>query len=894
LIAARLLVVSEEAGGERRVEVIHEALLVAWPRLVAWRREDAEGARLRDQLRTAARQWDQRSRPKGLLWRGDALAEYRLWRARYPGAVTDVEDAFARASIADATRGRRIRRGLLVAAFAILAVGLTIMFQLRQRAEEQSSIAQARAKANHAQLVASFLERGQKELLDGNTDGALVYLNEAFQMGADSAALRFMIARARAPLDAERAELVGSDAKMDVAAVTSDGTRVVTTAQDGTVTVWDGDTGARIADLPRHAKGRVAAAWNSDGTRFATGDTSGLVRLWSRDGAPTVVLAKEGPPVFGLTFRSDGSYVAASTLDVPAPIRIWSVADRGAHSWPLHDPDRAKPSNEGFTGLDFDPVRARIATADQDGRVALWSIDGRLIAEDRGHQAPIWFARFDAGGARLATCGVDGTARIWDAETLRPLHVLREHRGRVTHVAFDPSGRRLATSGADRTIRIWDVESGRSIITLEGHTAQVNRASFVGGDVIASAGGDDSARLWDVRRGIQIAVFSHRGFVGDATSTADGRRLVTASWSGSAKIWNLDQRARLATFADGATGDHPAMSISGRTLTHVGPRAIVQWDIERATMRRRDAPPAVELVGVATARDGRTIVVGDATGALHLLSEPGARIVGRHDQRVDVVALDADGTAVASASAGTVALWDVTSGTQRANAEVIGGVKGLKLADASTVLVLGPMAAFVLDEHGIGPSLSASVGELLDASLSPDHRWVVVADEGGATVWTAAGQRVMALPMLRGAANPVAWTPGGDRIVAGGLDGSLGVWRASTWERIHTTRAHDNWLSAVAISDDGALFATTSADRTVAIWDAATLDRLASFGVADHPEEVAFVGDDRIAVSTALHTDVWNVSRYTGDRVALADFVRCKIPLGIVDGRLVATNRSCR
>ena len=49
----------------------------------AWRREDPEGARLRDQLRAAAKQWHERARARGLLWRGDlarrarALAEAR-------------------------------------------------------------------------------------------------------------------------------------------------------------------------------------------------------------------------------------------------------------------------------------------------------------------------------------------------------------------------------------------------------------------------------------------------------------------------------------------------------------------------------------------------------------------------------------------------------------------------------------------------------------------------------------------------------------------------------------------------------------------------------------------------------------------------------------------------
>jgi len=45
LIAARLLVASENESGSETIEIIHEALLVTWPRLVEWRREDVDGMR---------------------------------------------------------------------------------------------------------------------------------------------------------------------------------------------------------------------------------------------------------------------------------------------------------------------------------------------------------------------------------------------------------------------------------------------------------------------------------------------------------------------------------------------------------------------------------------------------------------------------------------------------------------------------------------------------------------------------------------------------------------------------------------------------------------------------------------------------------------------------------
>jgi hypothetical protein len=90
LIEARLLVATEGQDGQAYVEVAHESLLTAWPRLAAWRHEDAEGARRREQLQLSARQWRDRGRGRALLWRGDVLTEFVLWRKGYAatGAAT--------------------------------------------------------------------------------------------------------------------------------------------------------------------------------------------------------------------------------------------------------------------------------------------------------------------------------------------------------------------------------------------------------------------------------------------------------------------------------------------------------------------------------------------------------------------------------------------------------------------------------------------------------------------------------------------------------------------------------------------------------------------------------------------------------------------------------------
>ena len=105
---------------------MHESLLSSWPRLLRWQTQDAEGALLRDQLRQAATGWEERGRPSELLWTGSPYREFVLWRERYPGGLTALEEEFAGAMSGLATRRRRRRRvvafSMVVAALAVAAV----------------------------------------------------------------------------------------------------------------------------------------------------------------------------------------------------------------------------------------------------------------------------------------------------------------------------------------------------------------------------------------------------------------------------------------------------------------------------------------------------------------------------------------------------------------------------------------------------------------------------------------------------------------------------------------------------------------------------------------------------------------------------------------------------
>ena len=196
LVEERLLTTYEVEGAEgepshHRVEVVHESLLKAWPRLVRWQAQDEEGAVLRDQLKQAAHLWEEKGRSPDMLWSGTAFREFELWRERYAGKLTALEEAYAQAMVERARRQRRLRRGAVAAAFLVLAgVSAAIAVSRHQAAKARD---QARAEALRAE-ASRLVTLGQLRLADDPTE-ALAYATASLEL-ADTHEARVFVMKA--------------------------------------------------------------------------------------------------------------------------------------------------------------------------------------------------------------------------------------------------------------------------------------------------------------------------------------------------------------------------------------------------------------------------------------------------------------------------------------------------------------------------------------------------------------------------------------------------------------------------------------------------------------------------------------------------------------------------
>ncbi len=216
LAAARLVVVH---GGDQggAVELIHESLIERWPTLRRWRDEDHEDAALVEQLRGAARQWDQRGQDPGLLWRGEAAADARRLLARRRGALVPREAAYLRAVVALAERTGRRRRAAVIGAMVVLAVvaaaALIAMLRIRgaeQDARDQADVARreaARAREAEARATAELERARRADEARVAAEGVAGKATEQVQLGEEelrraNAQLRATLAEAQAANDA--------------------------------------------------------------------------------------------------------------------------------------------------------------------------------------------------------------------------------------------------------------------------------------------------------------------------------------------------------------------------------------------------------------------------------------------------------------------------------------------------------------------------------------------------------------------------------------------------------------------------------------------------------------------------------------------------------------------
>jgi formylglycine-generating enzyme required for sulfatase activity len=192
LIQVRLLVTDQPpdavaavaAGTDfAHVEVAHEALIRAWPRLRGWLEEDRVRLRVRRLLTAAAQAWVDHQQEDSYLYRGARLRQAQTWATGARGELGPQEAAFLQASLSHERALRWQRYGGGLALLLLLVVAAFLAGTAIQRRQWRSqALAMSELVDAPGATVMACPPRDQRVICSATDPGAVAIVVEPFAM----------------------------------------------------------------------------------------------------------------------------------------------------------------------------------------------------------------------------------------------------------------------------------------------------------------------------------------------------------------------------------------------------------------------------------------------------------------------------------------------------------------------------------------------------------------------------------------------------------------------------------------------------------------------------------------------------------------------------------------
>jgi WD40 repeat protein len=344
--------------------------------------------------------------------------------------------------------------------------------------------------------------------------------------------------------------------------ISPDGRTVAGSNRDGSLRLWDLESGRERARAPRIHAGVTHVFFAPDSKIFATGggNNAHAVLLWdTATGKPIDPFPGHTSPVASISFSPDGQTVATSA---------WLRGDPVVRFW--------------------DP---------QTGRLL------RLLATSNG--GGVSTVAFSPDGKKFAACCWFGEhrVRVWDVSTARQQLALARHAAGCTCVAFSPDRKRLASGDAyynqsgqyEGRLCLWNVESGKLVREIQGTRGAIQRVLFThdGKHVLAGA---DGVHVYEADTGRLVGEpFQAKSRIWGLALSADGRLLATADGNGPVRLWELATRREVPLPVPNGSSFDVALTPDGRTLAFRGPKGegvLFHWP-SGATLERLAGPAAL-------------------------------------------------------------------------------------------------------------------------------------------------------------------------------------------------------------------------------------------------------------------------------------------------------------
>lgn len=811
LINARLLVTGEEEG-EPTVEPAHDAMVLAWDKLLRWK-QDAEGyLSLQRRLAQSTSEWDnaEPQAQKGLLWDDDPRLpqlEETLWPTGVKQKGIGGRISWARQVLMPNTDLPADTRWLNATEIQFVQTSVQTRARFWQRALSITTLVIVALTA--ISVFATFqAARARIAEADAVEQGNIASTNEARALTEEANAVT---SEANAVAEASRAVAAEAEANMRATEVIAR-----TTAEAQAVNAQATEVLVRGTAEADAIEQREVAVKRQAEAEFeaAVSQAQGLA-------IASQALAKENAMGAWLL-----AIAAGKTMTVPLAVEVLSEQ---VHQLP---PPILSFTHDGpVTQAEWNEDESLILTRSDDGTAKVWDAASGELRHTLSHLGWIKQAEWNEDESLILTRSSDGNVKVWDAGSGELRHTL-SHDDSVWQAEWNGIGSLILTQGGGWTAKVWDVGSGELRHTLF-HDGLVTHAEWNEDEslILTSSNDDGTAKVWDASSGELRYTFSHDGWDFQTEWNKDGSLILTRSDDGAAKVWDASSGGLRHTFYHDDVITHAEWKEnSSLILTRSDDGIVKVWDADSGELSH-----TLSHQGVSHAewnRDGNLILTygsGGWTVKIWDISNGELRHTLSNNGWVSYAEWNEDGSLILTSSANsedkTVKVWDANSGELRHR---------LFHDDVDTQAEWNKDGSLILTRSDNSTEQTAKVWDVssgeLRHTLSHDDvvshaewnedgsRILTSSNDGTAKVWDVVSSELrLTLSHLDGVSQ-VDWNGSGSLILISSNDGTAKVWDASSGELRHTLNGglQANW------NKDESLILTNNNDGTVKVWESSS------------------------------------------------------------------------
>ncbi len=406
-----------------------------------------------------------------------------------------------------------------------------------------------------AQALEAHIEKvydlGRRELLEHHEARAAVYLNEAYRLGRDTPALRFMLGQAMQAIDPLEDIRIDTGGPVRRPAFAPDSKSFITPTEtkDGVIAqIWETATGKQLALLKDLPKVPLVTRFLPDGKKVLvsgfteeqldqTRGTGAFTGIWDKTSGVRIARFDGHSGRFGQPLDAQGRWlVTADVADAPS-----------AHIWDLNKGTLARTVVAGAPVLaaSISPDGRYVLTGDATGATQLWDRASgrpaiRLSGTVTGHIVGLLFS---SDGKRALAFGARGDVRVWQIDTGHLELAFAADSAGFNDAALDDQHGRLLTIGTEG-YKVWDIERGllqlsraRDLINWSNAALSTDASLLVTIDATQS-----TAEVMHLASRNTLLTLERTGIVHAAAFSLDGQHLLLAHGQGQVELWRLPMR----------------------------------------------------------------------------------------------------------------------------------------------------------------------------------------------------------------------------------------------------------------------------------------------------------------------------------------------------------------